>query len=150
MDEFEKKLIIDKSYYISFIIFKYFVNYRIYAFDSKFGVAGENMQVVRRAEHASRRQQHQRRVNTGNKHENSSDIEGTACRVASCTLNTESDSRTSADAPTSFRNKRRKKVTRREKLPLGTEMEVDEQQPPWKKLSSPNTIHGTIREQNIL
>ncbi|KAL3100431.1 hypothetical protein niasHS_001734 [Heterodera schachtii] len=94
--------------------------------------------VANRGEHSSRRQQLQQRC-PNTTAENNSDIEGTAHRVASVTLNTESDSRTSADLPAyPFRSKRRKKLPRRDKQ-QGADMDVDEHQPPWKKLSV-NTV----------
>uniref|UniRef100_A0A914HBR9 Uncharacterized protein n=1 Tax=Globodera rostochiensis TaxID=31243 RepID=A0A914HBR9_GLORO len=102
------------------------------------------MEMARRNEPNSSRRPQQRRLNNA---ENSSDIDGTAHRVASVTLNnTESDSRTSADLPTySLRSKRRKKLPRREKQAVGAaDMEVDEHQPPWKKLSVNTTDNGPI------
>jgi hypothetical protein len=80
------------------------------------------MEIVNREHHSSRRHHYQQQLRTQRNNNNeSSDIDGTACRVASVTL--ESDS-LSADQPMSFRSKRRKKIPRKEKQ---HEMDVDEQ-----------------------
>ena len=82
------------------------------------------MQIAAPREHSSRRQNYQQLRTQGGENNNnneSSDIDGTAHRVASVTL--ESDS-LSADQPMSFRSKRRKKIPRKEKH---QDMDVDEQ-----------------------
>lgn len=101
------------------------------------------MQLAAQREHSSRRQNYQQQLRTqGNNNNESSDIDGTAHRVASVTL--ESDS-LSADQPMSFRSKRRKKIPKKEKH---QEMDVDEhdRQGQGEHQQKHSSLEGEIEE----